>query len=449
MQSTEGFQEVVIGNDIQEPVKVASKQFYRIAQVVITDFKNKKRTVFSHNFEVEFDYIKNLDMVEDDDKGTVKIYGLKPETIISLQQGGGEISLWCGYDLAKPSFLFTAYIVRMYAEKESNTTVLTIECSANMLNYYFSGAITNITGGDGSDSMTPVALFQNLSNLLKTTDFLFKTANMPKDRLLEIKEYLNTYEIAINLVGDVNSVAEAVAEIFQAMLYIETVNNQKTLLIDFSDEGISNILKDIDEGYPKKSLAVGYQDKKDYFESTLVNNTVDNIALILDNKTGLLECKTEYKIASVYLDDTSLNDNESLTRKSQEQILRDKKQAEAKAIIDAVRIEKAKAKGKDYSPSTLAKKKYKVNRRYKRIKALINPTIVPQSQIAVKEEVGDKYSVVRVRNVRFKGNNKRGDWIMDLYCEDSDSSDLTPEMLDLLKYTNPDGTFTEDDEGLS
>lgn len=446
MQNTDNFQEIIIGGDLKETKTPILKQFYRIAQVVIVDYKNKKRTVFSHEFEVEFDYIKNLDMVEDDDKGVVKIYGLKPETIISLQQGGGEISLWCGYDLAIPTFLFTAYIVRMYAEKESNTTVLTIECSANMLNYYFSGAISNASGEDSSGIMTPVTLFQSLSRLLGTTDFLFKTANMPQERLSEIKEYLNSYEIAVNLVGDASTVAEAVAEIFSAMLYIDVINNQKTLLVDFSDEGIANILKDIDDGYPKISLAIGYQEKKDYFESTLIDNSSNSAALVLNSKTGLLDCKTEYKIASVYLDDVELNDNESLTRKSEEQLLKDRKRAEAKAIIDEARALKAKSKGKDYTPSTLAKKKYKVNRRYKRIKALINPSVAPQTQILVKEEVGEDYSVVRVRNVRFKGNNKRGDWIMDLYCEDSNSSDLTPEMLDFLKTTTSEDAFTEDNE---
>ena len=62
--------------------------------------------------------------------------GLTPETIESLQFEGGEVVLRCGYTQSSVDVLFIAYIARLYYDVNNNTTVTTIECSANLLNYY-------------------------------------------------------------------------------------------------------------------------------------------------------------------------------------------------------------------------------------------------------------------------------------------------------------------------
>ena len=66
-----------------------------------------------------------------------------------------------------------------------------------------------------------------------------------------------------------------------------------------------------------------------------------------------------------------------------------------------------------------------INRRYNRIVALLNPTVKPQSLIFTEDKFSKKLLAHRVRNAKFMGNNKRGDWLMTLYCEDTESTDVS------------------------
>lgn len=63
-----------------------------------------------------------------------------------------------------------------------------------------------------------------------------------------------------------------------------------------------------------------------------------------------------------------------------------------------------------------------VNRRYNRVRALLNPSVKPQSLIFTKDKNSDDYLVHRVRHASFNGNNKRGEWTMTLYCEDTETA---------------------------
>lgn len=66
-----------------------------------------------------------------------------------------------------------------------------------------------------------------------------------------------------------------------------------------------------------------------------------------------------------------------------------------------------------------------INRRYNRITALLNPSVKPQSLIFTEDENYEQYRLHRVRNVKFVGNNKRGDWLMTLYCEDTEAKTVS------------------------
>lgn len=65
-----------------------------------------------------------------------------------------------------------------------------------------------------------------------------------------------------------------------------------------------------------------------------------------------------------------------------------------------------------------------VNRRYNRIVALLNPSVKPQSLIFTEDKHTNNLLAHRVRNVSFTGNNKKGDWLMTLYCEDTENSSV-------------------------
>lgn len=73
-------------------------------------------------------------------------------------------------------------------------------------------------------------------------------------------------------------------------------------------------------------------------------------------------------------------------------------------------------------------------RRYNRITALLNPQVIPQSLIFTEakssggsREDGKPVELIshRVRHATYSGNNKRGDWVMELYCEDTSSSEVS------------------------
>ena len=112
-------------------------QFGRCAEVHIKDFESQTKLVIGNDFEIEFDFFKTIDETRQASVGTIKIYGLKPSTVNSLQRDGGEVTLMCGYYGTEMTALFTAYISRMYINKTNNTTETTIECSANLFDYYF------------------------------------------------------------------------------------------------------------------------------------------------------------------------------------------------------------------------------------------------------------------------------------------------------------------------
>lgn len=66
-----------------------------------------------------------------------------------------------------------------------------------------------------------------------------------------------------------------------------------------------------------------------------------------------------------------------------------------------------------------------VNRRYNRIVALLNPSVKPQTLIFTEDKYTKELLAHRVRNAKFTGNNKKGDWLMTLYCEDTDNSSVS------------------------
>lgn len=91
-------------------------------------------------------------------------------------------------------------------------------------------------------------------------------------------------------------------------------------------------------------------------------------------------------------------------------------------VSDNIDTDKRKNQdGKDnYGRTTI-----EVNRRYNRIVALLNPAVKPQSLIFTKDKNSEDYLIHRVRHASFKGNNKRGEWTMTLYCEDTETGRIT------------------------
>lgn len=455
---------------------LSSRQFGRYVEVEIRDFKSQTKTIISNDFEIDFEFFKSLDQVTEDDSGKIRIYGLTPERIKALQDGGGEVILRCKYRHSEVQVLFQAHISRLYAEVSNNTTMTTIECSANLMNYYQSGAVS-------TESQTTIynfilALGERLGSI--KTLIHVDESRYPDDLAPKLREFIDTADVRLSSVGNLNDVLEDFCNGLGFDYRREaTHGGEFASIFSLNDNGAGRMLEEINLGYrkakdrggnPKLKNDAGFSSLKASQEA----NPNSKEYVILTEKTGLISVKIEYKIATAYVDQV-LYDHEVETIKSQERGMNFEARMAKSRAREQEKVRKAAEKGKIYTPKTRTyTRTKKINRRYARVKALLNPNIKPQGLIAVPEEVSmlkstgqivdvfdeNNYSeeeledfkggvaVLRVRSVNFKGNNKRNDWIMDIYAEDlSQSKDLSDaELTQIQRNNSPDSVSLEDDD---
>ena len=460
---------------------LSSRQFGRYLEIEIRDFKSQTKTIISNEFEIEFDFFKSLDQVTEDDSGYIKIYGLTPDRIKSIQDGGGEVILRCKYRYAEVEVLFQAHIARCYAEVSNNTTLTTIECSANLMNYYQTGTIA-------SASHTTIADFiANLGEKLgASTSLIFLPevtfSDYPDSVIASLKEFIGEANVSLSLVGNYQEILEDFCNGIGFDCIKENLPSGGYLLgFYLNDKGAARMIQEINLGYRKAKRNNSKPTEKSNvaFATLKDSQTADPNSrqyTVLTNTTGLISVKIEYKIATAYADQV-LYDHEVETVQSQEKGLNLEARLAKSRAREQEKVKKAAAKGKVYTPksSTYTRTK-KVNRKYARVKALLNPLIKPQGIIAVPESVSllkstgqvvsafeendysedeldqlDALALLRVRSVHFKGNNKRNDWIMDIYAEDlSKSAELSDVELTQLQRTNsPDSFSSDESEGFN
>lgn len=425
-----------------------SVQFGRFAEVEIRNFDAQTKTIISNEFEIEFDYKKSLDQTTDDDSGRIRIFGLTPETIESLQFEGGEVVLRCGYTQSSVDVLFIAYIARLYYDVNDNTTVTTIECSANLLNYY----ITTNTAVNKSGEVSILAYLLHITESLGSEQLIFDLSNVPPSDKEIVKEYLRTAPIKFAQVGSLETIIAGICNVLDLTYIRELTESGLVVSFVLGNVGLNKILRTVKQGYRKLETENPDTENRVQFKDTLKADDDSRQLTILNTQTGLITSKTEYKIANAYADQ-ALNENEEETQAS---VQKRATAASKKAARDAKELKKrlnAGESGKEYKTNSQEKKvtTIQVNRRYNRVKALLNPSVKPQSMVALLDktantesrpdftssatetgvsteaEVEGEYTLYRVRNANYKGNNKKGDWVMDLYCEDTDTNVVTPE----------------------
>lgn len=430
IQSVEGYKPVTLKGSLQ---------IHRFAGIIIKDFENKEKTIIPNDFEIEFDYFKTIDQTKEDDSGVIRVYGLKPSTVKTLQQGGGEVEFKCGYLASEVGTLFIAKIVRLYYDIKDNTTVTTIEVSANLLKYYQVGYMSP----DGDDVFSLWSFLKNLSKQLGVKNGRIDFPDSLSDsNYKKIIEYIETYYISYSAVGDPLTMIKGVADAIGFEHKIEKVDGVETSLFNLTDRGVQTILKNVEKGYRK--VRVDPETKSPITKNlfTYEDEASNKEFHILTHQTGLISSKTEYKIAKAYQDQELANNEEETDESIERREKRETKDAE-RAAKEAAKKAKMESEGKTYKPPKErpqgGRVEISVNRRYNRIKALLNPKILPQSLIATEipeeeyeylKQSGTKMLVIdvaneikyftfsRVRSATYKGNNKTGDWIMDLYCED-------------------------------
>jgi hypothetical protein len=288
-------------------------QFLRSCTVTIKNFKRESKITIGNEFEIEFEYFKTIDQTQEDDTGKVTIYGLTPETIAIIEEEGGEIWFDCGYEQAYIENLFIAYISRVYTEKKNNITATTIECSANLLNNFFSGYAI-------SDGVTPIPLLSYLRNLATSIGFgsmAFSLEGVPEDKQESIIKFLRTYKTTSYNIGDLRTILEQTTDYYGLNFRRVLLDDDDTGNFSFTPLGLKKALAMIEKGYP----ALDNDDiVTDYLEKLIVRNSVEDTDLrtgfLLTKETGLIDSQNEYQLVTAFADQ-KLNANERETAESE------------------------------------------------------------------------------------------------------------------------------------
>ena len=430
-------------------------QFGRYVEVEIRDYNSQTKTIIGNEFEIEFDYYKSLDQTTQDDTGTIKIYGLTPERVETLQTEGGEVILRCGYLKSEISILFLASIVRLWYDVQGNTTVTTIECSANVLNYYHIGSRGTLGGIRGTNN-TVIEFLVDISRDLGLESYDYSLdviADISPELVEPVNQVLLKYPMGINIAGTAQSRLDTFCENYGFEFHRKAISSGEEhgvflLKSNFSQHYI-NLSK---SEYKPYLLDLSKTKEGVRFFKTLAAKGADPTYTELSFDTGLISSKTEYKIAKVY-EYGELKSNETETLSSEEK----REAAYQKFLASEAKKEAAAIKnGKVYAKKEYQEKYIEVTRKYLRVKALLNPLVLPQSMVAIEssrkaDESGGTYTVsvslARVRHATYKANNKRNDWIMDLYCETPhEEAAMTQADKDaIFRTSSPDSLEIEDD----
>ena len=396
-------------------------QFGRLINVEILDYKSGNKTTVGNVFEIEFSFFKTIDHVKEDDMGQVKIYGLTKERIKSFQSSGGEIRVYAGYIYNEIVPVFVGRIARLYGVIENGIPVLNIECSSNMMNHYISGSVSS-----QGEQLTSVGRYvDNIARLTGYPKAVFDAEDVPQKDISMVKEFLYNYPAINSFVGDVFSLSQKVSAMYGFEIMSAEMNGVRVYRARIGDKALKVIRELTAKGYPKG--AFNKTSIEDSIEFTQATPEDSNNAVVLNHTTGLISSSIEYKITKAFADQ-ELGDNEEETLKSQGDRAA---KLEAFNKSEEERKKKAEAKGKPFVPKDPPKalaSKY-VNRKYNKVRALFNPNVRPQGLVVVYDSFDDDYAIYRVRSMNITCNNKKGDWVMELNCEDSKNLALTADQI--------------------
>ena len=386
-------------------------QFGRYAEVEVRNYTTGEIITIPNQFEIDFEFFKTIDENENSSVGTISIKGLTQETYKRMSSEGGSVTLRCGYTNSEIKPLFIAMITRMWQVRENGTTTTNINCSANTLEYFYN---SYDGGGTGVRSLHEVLM--DVSKLAGSNGIILDFSNVPKQYVDKVTEYVLTLSVTTDFEGVVKDVIRVMCDNFMLTRKTEPQEDGSfSFVYSFTQAGVNFVLKQIAEGYPKVPN-IKEHSKSRYALKSLFVTQVDRYkdVYILSRNTGLRKVEEEYKIATAY-ETVELAANEVQTDKSKAAIA----QSNAKRREQDEKDAKRKADGKTVKDRVRNNRTIKINRKYAKVTALLNPSVTPQGHVVVSSYIDEYDSVYRVREATYKGNNRKGDWEMVLYCEDS------------------------------
>ena len=410
-------------------------QFGRYAEVIIKDFNKNVRTVVGNDFEIEFEFFKSVDDSKQNSTGAIRIKGLSEERCEQFSESGGEVTLRCGYQ-DNIETLFVAYIMRMYKEIRDNTTVMTIECSMNVQEFFYSSGFETIINANGLGYRAPLnVMLKNYAEKLGYVRIDFHTdATFTKEEQAQVNEIYNKGIVSFQFEGTSNGQLNGICE----SIHVSRTNlptDDGLVLQLVAKQGFLDVLGEAEmiSDEESKKYYKDYVDFRGQYQATQSDGF--GTLTTLSTTTGLLSTQVEYKIAKAYRDQELMSDSEE-TLQSKEKTAKfyeneKKRKADGKKELKAVKGFKAKT----------VRNEIQVRRRYLKLTALLNPKVRPQSPLMVIHKVYNEQGQVefksdagRARDVSYKGNNKTGDWTMEVYLETNAENDieLSPDEIKAL-----------------
>ena len=412
-------------------------QFGRYAEVIIKDFNKNVRTVVGNDFEIEFEFFKSVDDSKQNSTGAIRIKGLSEERCEQFSESGGEVTLRCGYQ-DNIETLFVAYIMRMHKEIRDNTTVMTIECSMNVQEFFYSSGVETIINANGLGYRAPLnVMLKNYAEKLGYVRVDFYTdGTFTKEEQAQVNEIYNKGVVYFQFEGTSNGQLNGICE----SIHVSRTNlptDDGLVLQLVAKQGFLDVLGEVEmisDEEPKKY-------HKDYvgFRGMCQATQSDGFGTLttLSTTTGLLSTQVEYKIAKAYRDQELMSDSEE-TLQSKEKTAKfyeNEKKRKAKYNESVAKRDAKNAERK------AVRNEIQVRRRYLKLTALLNPKVRPQSPLMVIHKVYNEQGQVefksdagRARDVTYKGNNKTGDWTMEVYLETNAENDieLSPDEIKAL-----------------
>lgn len=386
-------------------------QFGRYAEVEVRNYTTGEIITIPNQFEIDFEFFKTIDENENSSVGTISIKGLTQETYKRMSSEGGSVTLRCGYTNSEIKPLFIAMITRMWQVRENGTTTTNINCSANTLEYFYN---SYDGGGTGVRSLHEVLM--DVSKLAGSNGIVFDFGNVPEQYVEDFNEYVFSSSVNTDYEGVVKDVIRVMCNEFMLTRKTEPQEDGSfSFAYSFTQAGVNFVLKKIAEGYSKVPNITEHRKSRYALKSLFITPT-DRYkdVYILSRNTGLRKVEEEYKIATAY-ETVELAANEVQTDKSKAAIA----QSNAKRREQDEKDAKRKADGKVVKDRVRNNRTIKINRKYAKVTALLNPSVTPQGHVVVSSYIDEYDSVYRVREATYKGNNRKGDWEMVLYCEDS------------------------------
>ena len=386
-------------------------QFGRYAEVEVKNYLTGEIITIPNQFEIDFEFFKTIDENENSSVGTISIKGLTQETYKRMNSEGGSVTLRCGYTNSEIKPLFIAMITRMWQVRENGTTTTNINCSANSLEYFY-----NSYDGGGSGARTLHEVLMDVSKLAGAKGIILDFSNVPKQYVEKFTEYVLTLYVKTDFEGVIKDVIRVMCDAYMLTRKTEQQDDGSvSFSYSFTQAGVNFVLKAIAEGYPKIPNIQEHRKGRYAFKSLFVTQA-DRYkdVYVLSRNTGLRKVEEEYKIATAY-ETVELAANEVQTDKSKSSIA----QSNAKRREQDEKDAKRKADGKNVKDRVRNNRTIKINRKYAKVTALLNPSVTPQGHVIVSSYIDEYDNVYRVREATYKGNNRKGDWEMVLYCEDS------------------------------